>query len=318
MLFDDEIDLNNLDINNLNYFNYNNYENYNYKKITSNSKLFSNIDATYIINLENNGRLINILKEIKKYPTTSTIYIVINKGFKNCKKNGWVKTSVEDIIHCNYNIFKHSKNKNYNNILILEDDCIFNDNIKHTSKDIDLFLKSKNGTNFQYYLGCVPIILFPYNKDTYYNILSSGTHAVIFSKVNRDEIMKIKPKTISDWDVFNNHSGFVRYVYYKPLCYQLFPETENYNNWGINSNIIVYCIGNIFAKNVIKILKLDYQVEPGYSFFYKISKYSLFIILILFIISLFLILSLIKKLDKFSRLRRILYNYMNSLRFNLF
>ena len=269
----------------MDYLSTNNYENYNYKKIICNSSLFNeSIDATYIINVENNGRLSIILKKIIQYPTTDTIYFVINKGYVKGKKDEWIKSSVDDIIDCNYNIFNHANSNDYNNILILEDDCIFDKNIISEKNNINNFIKSKNNTEFQYYLGCIPMFMFPYDYNNFYNITSSGTQAVIYSNEMRKKILKIKPYTITDWDYFNNFSNFNRYIYYKPLCYQLFPETENFSNWGINHNPIYYFISTFVSKNVIKFFNLDTQIEPGYTFFYIYAKLFFFIIIVLIII----------------------------------
>jgi len=101
--------------------------NYNkcYKYKTINYKygvLDDSVDATYVIHLENNGRLDSVMEQINKYKPTKLIYIVFNKGYKNCKKQDFINSTVKDIIDANFNIFNHAKINNYNNILILEDD----------------------------------------------------------------------------------------------------------------------------------------------------------------------------------------------------
>jgi hypothetical protein len=62
-------------------------------------------------------------------------------------------------------------------------------------------------------------------------------------------------------------------MYNEPLCYQLFPETENQKYWGKN------------VVGIIKLLKLDTQVEPGYSIAYIASRgvYGLCIILVVWL-----------------------------------
>ena len=60
-----------------------NNECYNYKKIIYNNGLFNKtIDATYIIHLEGNGRLDDIMKQLNEYQPTNIVYILFNKGYK--------------------------------------------------------------------------------------------------------------------------------------------------------------------------------------------------------------------------------------------
>ena len=73
-------------------------------------------------------------------------------------------------------------------------------------------------------------------------------------------------------------------MYYKPLCYQLFPQTDNQKNW-------IYMYNNIFWKYLVKFsyylikkIKLDKNYEPGYTYIYNFSKILFLIICILFII----------------------------------
>ena len=89
---------------------------------------------------------------------------------------------------------------------------------------------------------------------------------------------------IQDWDRYNL-SNINRYMYKIPLCYQLFPDTENKKNWSDGENIYNTIMINYFKFN-IKVLKLDKQCEPGYSIYYFISKYLnlLWIIIIIIII----------------------------------
>jgi hypothetical protein len=50
-----------------------------------------------------------------------------------------------------------------------------------------------------------------------------------------------------------------RYTYYKTLCYQLFPETDNSKNW------LNYFGHATILKFILKKLELDKKIEPGYS-----------------------------------------------------
>ena len=52
---------------------------YHLEEYTYNNAIFKNVDATYIIHLEGNGRLELILQQLQKYHTTRTVYILFNK-----------------------------------------------------------------------------------------------------------------------------------------------------------------------------------------------------------------------------------------------
>jgi len=105
---------------------------YHFKKITySQGLLDETVDATYIIHLEGNGRYDDILNQLSQFQPTKVVYIVFNKGYKNCQKNKNIKLPAHDLVDAFLDIFKHSTNpiQNYSNILILEDDYFFNEKI---------------------------------------------------------------------------------------------------------------------------------------------------------------------------------------------
>ena len=260
---------------------------YTFKKITYNKALLNNVEATYIIHLKNNGRLQDIQQQLKEYQPTKIVYIVFNEGFKNCKKPEFIKSSVSDLIDTNLHILKHSKNMNYNNILILEDDFIFSEKIKDSfhQNNISNFLIKNSNKPYFYLLGCSPILQVPYDYYNYRPILSGGNHAVVYNAKMRDIILSCNQEDITDWDdlgIWLMH----RYTYYTPLCYQLFPETENSKSWGINDNFILYNIKQS-GRFFLKILNMDTKTEPGYSILYVISK-LLFFCIILFLIIIFI------------------------------
>lgn len=258
---------------------------YNFEKMTfSHGLLDDAVDATYIIHLEGNGRYYDILNQLSQVTTTKVVYIVFNKGYKNCKKNKNVKLPPHDLVDAFLTIFEHSNNpvQNYNNILILEDDYFFNEKIVQETNTICSFLNNKNG-DFQYLLGCIPFIQIPCTLDfNHFLTISLGMHAVIYSKKNRERLLTIDRIHIKDWDLYNNIHN-IRYTYKNALCFQLFPKTENSNYWGESNSI--FFLGAPILKSIFKILKLDEQIEPGYSFFYGVSKLIpiLFLMLLYFL-----------------------------------
>lgn len=239
--------------------------------------LDESVDVTYIIYLEGNiERLDNINNQLKKFHPTKKVIILHNKGYE-CKNQIRINNSRLDLIDCYITIFKYAKQNGYENILILEDDFIFSDEIlsKEIILDLNIFLLNKKKENCIYLLGSLPFILIPYNGNHYLNILSLGCHSVVYTKKLRDEILSKNQDEIKDWD--EEMMSKKRYTYYKTLCYQLFPETDNSKNW------LNYFGHSTILKFILKKLELDKKIEPGYSRCLLFSKYILFIIVIIII-----------------------------------
>ena len=269
---------------------------YKFEKLNYDSGLLdTNVDVTYIIHLENSGRYDNILKQLEKYKPTKIVYILLNKGFTKCNKTG-IESSHADLTDCYLQIFKHAQKQNLGNVLILEDDFVFNEKIKEKEhiKNINTFLEKKAGDNFIYFLGAIPWFLIPYDSYNYRCILSSGTHSVIYSKSHRDDFLEnfSKRMMVTDWDINYNINFTSRFIYYTPLCYQICDNSENSRNpkfenkyAALASEVVKYCNYNI----LFRILGLDKNPEPGYSIFYFYSKIIFYLVLVFLIYLPFLI-----------------------------
>lgn len=247
------------------------------------------LDATYIIHLDGNSeRLDNINNQLSKYHPTNIVYILHNKGYKTCEKNLHLNEAKIDLIDAFLYIFKDAQQKNYGTILILEDDFIFDKKIRDVAvrKNITNFIKKKEKEPMIYMLGCLPFLQQPYDYNNNKLLLGIGTHACIYTKNIRDKILQEDQTKIIDWD-YHTLFMYPRYLYHLPLCYQLFPETENQKDWfyffGMK-NVLLY---------LLEVLQLDKQVEPGYSIFYKGSK-ILYALIILFIVAIIVIFTMKK------------------------
>ena len=277
---------------------------YNFLKINYNNSLFNEtIDATYVLHLEGNGRYNQIINQLDEFPISQNVYIVIDKGYKKCSKGSKIKSPVADIFYTNIKIFEHAKINKYNNILLLEDDFIFNKEIKNNFhiNNINKFLNSYKNKKFIYALGCTPFIQIPWDLYNSRIIGFIATHAIIFSKEIYNEI-------INDW--YNNKINYQTDIYYPikyyncsfmynlSLCYQIFPVTSNSNDWGRNFNDVSKN-KSIISKILflfIKLLKLDKKPEPGFKIIYLISK----------LFSLFIFIYIILLVDKYLELFKIM------------
>lgn len=263
------------------------FEEFNYSK----GLLDLSVDATYIIHLKNNGRMNAIQDQLESFQPTSTVYIVHNQGFKNCNKRLIEQVSYQDLTDAFLQCFKHADEQEYGNVLILEDDFIFADDIKNPFHldNVNSFLVEKKDENMIYYLGCIPIIVVPcqINFQQYYSIKSCCTHAIVYSQKVRQAKLNLNLK---HWDVIIENGVSSRYLYYKPLCYQTFPETENKQSWGEKDNQTVVTVKNW----TIKLLNLDKTPEPGYTILYTFSK-------VLSIVLLYFVYTVVKFLFFYSR-----------------
>ena len=257
--------------------------------------LDTHVDVTYIIHLENSGRYDNIIKQLEKTKPTKTVYILMNKGYSKCNKVG-IKSSYADLTDSYLQIFKHAQQQNFGNILILEDDFIFSEKIKEKEHitNINNFLEKKSADNFIYFLGAIPWLLIPYDSYNYRCMLSTGTHSIIYSKSHRDDFLENfnRKMLVTDWDVNYQINLTSKFIYYTPLCYQIFGDTENSKNskfenkyLSLLSDIFMYFNYNI----IFRILGMDKNPEPGYSILYFYSKFIFYIGLLFLIYLPFLI-----------------------------
>ena len=273
---------------------------YQFQKRHYENTLFNHVDATYIIHLKNNGRESNIEQQLSYCQPTPIVYLVENQGYKTCRKTLHEYTPSYDLTDAFLQSFKHAETQDYNNILILEDDYLFKQTptLQESCNDIDNYINTLGTKKFIYYLGCVPYLQstgFTNHNNLY---LSSGTHACIYSKELRNHILQDYVQTdIIDWDVFHimNLWNYPKYIYYKPLCCQIYQVTENskhwYNPFGM-SNVI---------KFTHSVTKVNNMVEPGHTIHYALSKLTY--VLILFLLYWFILQSVVlgKKMKKIQK-----------------
>lgn len=234
------------------------------------------VDATYIIHLEDNGRLPHIHEQLQKFQPSRTVYVAINRGFKNCEKNLPEAIPPHDLIHAFLTAFKHAEQNGYKNILVLEDDFIFDDAIleKDNTDSIKNFIKGRENEPFIYILGCLPYIQVPMSYKHRSVMLKAGTHACIYTKGVRDITSSLSISKISDWDIYTNRH-VKQYMYYIPLCYQLFPDTENSKHWKY------FPVLSELNKGKRVLLNMDTTPVPGFQHHYWFSLIMFFILLLI-------------------------------------
>jgi hypothetical protein len=247
--------------------------------------------------MENSPRIETVMTQLKRFHPTNRVYIVVNKGFRKCKKELPKQNSMYDIIHANFFIFKHANSQGYSNILILEDDFQFSEKIMEASvqQNVNTFISQRKDSHLMYLLGCLPLITVPYTTHTSFSLWSLGMHAVVYSKSFRTYLLDYsKTTTLSDWDTEVTVQALLKrckFTYKVPLCNQTFPRTENRDNWNMNS-LFRYC-----SDSYIALTKFDKAPEPGTSILYAISfliSFSLFFGLLILLLK-----GIVFALDKF-------------------
>ncbi len=252
----------------------NNKHSYRYEYIQSNTGLFDNyIECVYILTMENSNRREHYMDQLKLYNSHSKIIIQHNKGFKKCKKNLYKQNTINDLNDAYYHTFLHAKSNNYNNIIIFEDDFFFDGIDKNDINDICQFIT--NNDYHIYNLGPGLNISFPHTFKHHYSLLSTCTHGVIYNIKYIDFfINKYNEGFDMMCDNIWNSLDILKFKYYKPICFQLFPITENIKNWPL-SNLAIF---------FINILKLDKMHRPGFTILNIFGYIISFIILVLYVL----------------------------------
>ena len=195
------------------------------------------IDITFVITMVNSPRNEKIIEEVKRIKPTKKVIIVYNSGFKNCDKNmcnNKVNISGVDLVHAVKYIFNQSSQ--YNNILVLEDDAEFSDEIFNSEhiNNIEHFIKNNKFNTYS--LGSFKFIhsLFGMHQRLF---IKGFTHAIIYSKNFRKQFNECKGTSnielLTEFPFNLNGWG-----YYKTLVGQVAEKTENSNHWGFGTSIL--------------------------------------------------------------------------------
>ncbi len=233
--------------------------------------LFENVDATYILHLEGNGRIDHIHEQLKTYHPSKKVYLVYNKGYKKCHKELEKQATNYDIIHANITVFEHAQQ--YKHVLVLEDDFVFSKEVSNHAKHVDTFLE--RDTKFVYQLGSNPIIALPIDIH-HYRTRGVLAHANIYSPLSRIHIIddykqgKIKNNTVQIDTYISKKLPL--YMYHKPLCYQTFPITENRKKWYKNSDHKLAPFAEMISDTFISCTNLENEPEPGFTILYWFAK----------------------------------------------
>ena len=254
---------------------------YKFEKIEYQDPIFTSLNATYIIYTKGNQeRYANIENQLAKYHPTKTVYILYNEGWRKCNKPSHIDVTHKDLVDCYLEVFRHANIQGFsNNILVLEDDFIFDPLIKDSNVIGHIEEFTMDMGDALYMLGCVPFLQIP-SILPHRRCYSGGTHSCIYTKSLRDRILRTKEGDIIDWDIYNQST--TKYMYYTPLCYQRFTRTENSQHWMEDYGL--RWIQNIVLQIYIW-LGMD-KMDPSFGFHFIYWLSYLFSFLCIFLIGL--------------------------------
>ena len=254
---------------------------YSYKVINKcETPLLKNVDVVLILTMEGSNRFNE--DPFLLYLAKKTL-IQYNKGFKKCNKPSTIISSKQDIVHAYYTAFEYLKE--YNNVIILEDDALVVNKDPLIYEKIDNFITT---TNFNIFTFGSFGPLSKYNED-FLKMDScnfGAAQAIIYSREARSKLIE----DISSSNFNKGHMDITyisaltrKFTYKYPLIVQLFPKTENQNTW----NNTIFILTSI--RLIIALLKLD---TSTYSWFLLYFIFRNYIYIITLIIVLILIISM--------------------------
>ena len=154
---------------------------YEYRVLQFQEPIFKTISRTYLITMPGSKRYASYMAQLKKYRPTAEVIVVINAGYKKCKKPAWVQTSATDLWHVNCHIAESALRDGVTPILILEDDVLFTDDFLSSAKGIENFVH-KHPAPLAYKLGCSPVVSIPFETNHIRSLFGADAHAVIYNR----------------------------------------------------------------------------------------------------------------------------------------
>lgn len=249
------------------------------------------VDMVYILTLFNSPRTEKAISQLSEHHISNNVIVQYNKGYNCRSKKLPMKKAAYDLSHAVRNIFFHAKHNKYKNILVFEDDYIFDRNF-YDIGDIHEIGRFVSNNNFDVYnlgpLYELAVPTFEYHKRV---ILTSLAHSIIYNRTFFDKYIEIYERDggIYLCDLVANENRIVKYSYYKPICFQLFPDTENKKDWSSIGNM-----SSIIDYNFIAGMK-EFNLDKSHINFQKCHRNITNMIHLLFFVFVFVIVKIYTK-----------------------
>lgn len=261
-----------------------------------NTGLFDScIDMAYVLTMVNSLRLPKLNKELSEHKPSTTIVFQYNQGFRKCKKKLKHHKSNYDLTDAYRNVFLNALVRGYSRILVMEDDFFMRDYKIDDIERICEFIKKNNPHAYNLGASMCQSNIFDTLNDQIYHYkcdFSTATHAVIYNEsFMKDFVIAASKGQIKQCDRLWNDKKYNTYTYYKPIAFQLIPETENMETWYNNK------FNATVDKSLIKMLKLDTNHE-NFRFRRDIGRYLPLCVILFTIMVIIVIVIIFIKMNK--------------------
>jgi hypothetical protein len=256
-----------------------NNESYRFEELEFENGMFDScVDMTYVLTLEDSIRRNSYMEQLQTHLPSSIVKIQHNKGYKNCDKLLKNQDSSSDLNDAYRNVFMDAISNNYDSILLFEDNFFFGDN--YTKGDINniCYFINENRPDI-YHLGPLNHISF-FSTTLHLWVLNMAlSHATI---VNRHFMeLYIEDVCNNKVDLYDHHWNdlrFQKYSYYKPICFQLLPDTKDQSLWQSNLKKWLVSISQLDKSNVIYVPVHQTLLYSSYFTFLGLMLFACFIV----------------------------------------
>ena len=171
------------------------------------------VDGAYLLSMDN-SREAWLAKSFERAPY-STLHVHHTVGYK---------ARLFERSNLLANIFRSALKRGQNRILVLEENCFFDE---WSIEDIESIRKFIHNRDVDIYnLGTLPSIGFPIDCNHVRVFCMICAHSVIYCspKYMQEFVCAVDEKRLPiSTDTFWNKACYKKYHYYRPICFQLFP-----------------------------------------------------------------------------------------------
>ena len=224
--------------------------------------------ATYILTMEDDRthRLSRAIQQVRRLCLSPRVYIVYNRGFRNCNKQLREQNTGSDLNHANMHIARHALNHFSGQlILLLEDDFFWVGDIERTKeslREIRTFLQQPGDIVDHYSLGSmsIPFMVYPsLHSIKHWRVHCAFATQAMIHTPNGLKRIATRDSVYDQIDiVYSQKDRF--YMYWRPLTMQVFTETENQKMWRANGPV------NLAGWMYLRVWGMDKDPTLGWYF----------------------------------------------------
>lgn len=225
------------------------------------------VDAIYLLHREGNSNVNTIITSFERLkaqllerPVAQHVHILHH-------------SAAESQVHWYLTVFRDAKAREYDRILVMEENCLMNLDVPDTAvENVNRFLNERKKERFVYRLGSLPLFMVLSAHESY-STGALGSCANIYSKSFREHALD-HAGSIGSWDVFlfMNSQG---YTYASPLCFPTYATNGHPLDASLDGAIS--CV-----QRIVDLATLQRHYSFIYSAFYAMARNSLSFLAIIF------------------------------------